>query len=147
MAILDSIAKKAKDNMAAAALAAISVGLGAARDNLALILVGQIEGQELAKYLILAMSLVLMCLAWVAYLYVRLASRSSAKDFDEYHPTIGVTVFRPKPEIGVELNTDVWYCPRCLTVDHKLAHINARHDKPGMWQCVECKLEIHCFTK
>lgn len=147
MTILDSIATKAKDNMAAAALAAISVGLGATRNNLALILVGQIERLELAKYLILTMSLVLMCLAWVAYLYVRIASRASAHNFDEYHPNIGVTVFRNKPRIGVEIDTNIWYCPRCLTVDHKLAHVNARHDKPGMWQCVDCKLEVHCFAR
>lgn len=101
---------------------------------------------ELAKGVVIALALLLLALAWVTYLYLRLAGRKYARDFEEYHPSVGVTVFRPKVKREVERNTDVWYCPRCLTVQHKLAHLNARHDSPGMWQCVECKLEVHCFS-
>jgi len=147
MAILSLITTKAKEHMATAVLIAISAGLAATQDTLSSFVASRTETLEASKYLVLSTSLVALCLAWVAYLYVKLAFRVNSKSFDEYHPNIGVTVFRQKPMNGVEIDTDIWYCPRCLTVDHKLAHLNARHDKIGMWQCVECKLEIHCFTK
>ena len=147
MAILSQIATKAKEHAATTVLLAIAAGLATTQDTLSSIVAAQITSLELSRYLVLSTSLVACCLSWVAYLYVKLASRANSKSFDEYHPTIGVTVFRRKPKNGEEIDADVWYCPRCLTVDHKLAHVNARHDKLGMWQCVECKLEIHCFTK
>ena len=147
MAILSLIATKAKEHAAATVLLAITAGIATTQDTLSAFVAARTTALELSKYLVLLMSLVALCLAWVAYLCVRLASRANVKDFAEYHPAIGVTVFRQKPKSGAEIDTDVWYCPRCLTVDHKLAHVNSRHDKSGMWQCVECKLEVHCFTK
>ena len=147
MATLSLIATKAKEHAVTAALLAIAAGLAATQDTLSSFVAAQITALESAKYLVLSMSLVALCLAWVAYLYVRLALRSDAKSYEEYHPNIGITVYREKPNRGKEIDTNVWYCPRCLTVDHKLAHLNARHDKFCMSQCVECKLEDHYSTK
>lgn len=143
MAILKYIGRKTKELAEPAACALVAGLLIAMKSRLSRWLLTETKPPEIAEWIVLVLAALLLALAWAAILRIRLASRADPKDYEIYHPNIGVTVYRQK-ESSKDFDFNVWYCPRCLTIDHKLAHMNARHDLHSTWECIECGRTVHC---
>ena len=127
-------------------LTAIAAGLVAIRDRIVTGMTSALSSHEIANIAIALFGGVLLLIGLAAFLYSRLRNRASIKDYEIYHPNIGVTVYRMK-ESDPKFDHDIWYCPRCLVTDGKVAHLNARHDMGAVWECVECKMTVNPRSK
>jgi hypothetical protein len=140
--MIKQITSNAKEHWLTYLLTVLASSLVFMRENAIRNLASSLNSEQLATVVVFFAAIIVVGVGWIAVLHVKLVNKVKMDDFEIYHPNIGVTVYRMK-ESDPKFDSNIWYCPRCLLQDQKLAHVNARHDLGAVWECVSCKTAIH----
>lgn len=125
-----------------ALVAGLPAGLFVAQfDFMRELLTKTFQPSVLSAALLLQTASLLALLSWGIHLRIRLAGRKNPRDYKCHQPYPGVTVFMEKHD-NPALRFQLWYCPRCLRVDHQLGVIQC-NPRGSFGTCERCKEEIH----